>query len=360
MNVGNVSAEANNLVYRPLILPVQDVNILPDELEANSPTSVTDTYLQQIGELIKIENPTIRLSEEELQIRSAEFLEKNPDRLGNWIYYPWLDTVVRTLNKEDFQKVRTSRNQFKITPEEQSVLSTKTVGVVGLSVGQAAIVTLAMESVGGTLRMADFDTLDLSNLNRLRAGIHQLGMPKTVIAAREIAQINPYLNVEVFHEGVQPENAAEFMNGLDILVEECDSLPIKILLRHIAKQMRMPVIMDTSDRGMVDVERFDTEPERPVFHGRLAPWEGKDPSTFTEEDKQQLLFALVDYHSASDRAKESFAQIGKKITTWPQLASAVNLGGAMMTDTARRILLGQDVKSGRYYVDLEQMIGVDE
>ncbi len=54
--------------------------------------------------------------------------------------------------------------------------------------------------------------------------------------------------------------------------------------------------------------------------------------------------------------KYSLGEIGKSITTWPQLASSVMLGGALVTDTCRRILLDQLRSSGRYYVDFDQLI----
>lgn len=357
---GQELPEDDTSVYSVGIYPVDNPNELPEAIVDQSPSRISDRYEAQIAEYLKISYPGRSFSSEELETAVGDFLAADGAPLGNWVYYPWLDTAVRLLDESMFRKVRTSRNQYKITPEEQELLYGKTVGVVGLSVGQAAAVTLAMESVGGTLRLADFDTLDLSNLNRLRAGLHQLGLPKTIIAARQIAEIDPYLKVELFHEGVTPENAASFMNGLDLVVEECDSLPVKLLIRHLARSMQMPVIMDTSDRGMVDVERFDIEPERPVFHGKLREWEGRDPSTFTADDRTRMLFSLVDYEKASEKARKSFAEIGKSITTWPQLASAVTLGGAMMTDTARRILLGEEVNSGRYYVDLELLIGTHD
>jgi tRNA A37 threonylcarbamoyladenosine dehydratase len=53
----------------------------------------------------------------------------------------------------------------------------KRIGVVGLSVGQSVALTLALERSFGELRLADFDRLDLSNLNRIRAGVHDLNLP---------------------------------------------------------------------------------------------------------------------------------------------------------------------------------------
>ena len=44
---------------------------------------------------------------------------------------------------------------------------------------------------------------------------------------------------------------------------------MKVLLRERARELRMPVVMETSDRGVLDVERFDLEPDRPLLHGRM-------------------------------------------------------------------------------------------
>ena len=53
--------------------------------------------------------------------------------------------------------------------------------------------------------------------------------------------------------------------------------------------------------------------------------------------------------------KLSFLEIESTVSTWPQLGSAILLGGGVTTDTTRRILLGQSIQSGRYYVDLNKI-----
>ncbi len=50
-------------------------------------------------------------------------------------------------------------------------------------------------------------------------------------------------------------------------------------------------------------------------------------------------------------------EIKQTISTWPQLASAVALGGALCADVCRRILLDKYHESGRYFVDIEELIG---
>jgi len=216
-----------------------------------------------------------------------------------------------------------------------------------------------MERVCGHLRLADFDTVDLSNLNRLRAGVSTIGLKKTIVAAREIAEIDPFLDIEIYDEGINDDNIDEFLtlNGkLDILIEVCDSLYVKILSRNKAKELNIPVVMDTNDRGMLDIERFDLEPGRPVLHGLIAGLELENIEKMTMEERMPFILKMVGADSLSARMKSSMGEIGKSISTWPQLASSVVLGGAITADVCRRIFLGQFHESGRYYIDLDELI----
>ncbi|WP_218581895.1 hypothetical protein [Nocardia cyriacigeorgica] len=54
--------------------------------------------------------------------------------------------------------------------------------------------------------------------------------------------------------------------------------------------------------------------------------------------------------------RSAIGEIGRSLSSWPQLASGVMLGGALVADTARRILLGEPIPSGRTYIDLDELI----
>ena len=312
-----------------------------------------DQYELQLFDAFRILNPGIPKGSEAFEEAWQHYLAQEGGKdHGNWVFYPWLNTCVRVLDEWLFQQVRLSRNMHKISQEEQAVLQKKTVAIIGLSVGQSAAVTLAMEGTASTLRLADFDTLDLSNLNRLRAGVHQIGERKTRLAARAIVEINPYATIELFEEGATPENLKELLFGADVLLEECDALPIKIMARLAAKQLGIPVIMDTSDRGMLDVERFDLEPNRQLFHGLAGEINEATIQSLTPQSALELMMAVVDYPSVSERLKSSYAEMGKTLVSWPQLASEVMAGGAHAAEATRRILLNQAMPSGRYYLEL--------
>lgn len=323
---------------------------------------VIDEIESQLRELVKIRNPQKPLTEAEYEEQTAALLAgKSPHYYGCWVYYPWNKKLVHLLDKDEFIELRTSRNLYKITPEERSVLLEKKIAVIGLSVGQMIALTLVMERTCGEIRLADFDLIELSNMNRIRTSVSNIGVSKAVVAAREIAEMDPFIKVKIFTEGITEENIDVFLNDggkIDILVEECDGLDVKILSRIKARALGIPVVMETNDRGMIDIERYDLEPERGLLHG-LIPENMGDLNALrnlSNQEKVPLLGAMVGIENVSDRMKLSLTEMGKTISTWPQLASSVVLGGAMVTDVCRRILLKQTTLSGRYYVDFNELI----
>lgn len=323
---------------------------------------VSDELHSQLRELVKSKHPTRKFKPDELDAAARAYLNGAPaEEYGVWVFYPWLNHLVHILDKVEFRSVRTNRNQYKITPDERDILATKKIGVLGLSVGQTVALALSMERSFGELRIADFDMLELSNLNRIRSGVQDLGLLKTVSTARQIAEIDPFLNVKCFHEGLNEENLESFfLDGgrLDIIIDECDGIDIKILARHKAKELRVPVVMETSDRGMLDIERFDLEPNRPIMHGLIDHLDlnPKNLKGLTNEEKIPYILPMVGLDTMSDRLKASMLEVEQSITTWPQLASDVILGGAVSANVCRRIALNQFQSSGRFFVDMNEIV----
>ena len=323
---------------------------------------VSDTIDSQLKELIKTLHPsTFFLTEDSLALAVSDHLQgSDPFAYGVWVYYPWLEKVVHTLDEMEYTQVRTNRNKHKITAAEQAELSKKKIGVMGLSVGQSVSLTLAMERGFGELRIADFDVLDLSNLNRIRSGIQNVGLKKTTIVAREIAEIDPFLKVTCYDNGITAENIDAFLTDggqLDLLIDECDSFDIKISSRQKAKALGIPVLMEGSDRCTIDIERFDLEPERPVLHGFV---DHLDMSVYkdlkTMDERIPYIAPVTGIETLSPRMKASAVEIMNTISTWPQLGSAVIYGGGITADLSRKILLDQLHLSGRFFIDMDELI----
>jgi len=334
---------------------------LSNLLASNSTIQVIDDIVSQLKELIKSLNPSVKIKPEAYNSLIEEHLKgESLEEYGVWVYYPWNNKLIHLLDEQEFVEVRTNRNRYKITREEQTELMKKRVGIIGLSVGQSIALTMAMERVCGELRLADFDTAELSNLNRIRTGVQNLGLKKTIIAAREIAEIDPFLKVKLYSEGITKDTIDTFFidegEKLDMLVEVCDGLDIKIISRFKARELQIPVVMDTNDRGMLDIERFDLEPERKVLHGLIGDVNVEKLANLSGEEKIALVLNIAGRDSISVRGRASMIEVEQTINTWPQIASSVVLGGAVTTDVCRRILLNQLTTSGRYYIDLDDLI----
>lgn len=354
---------ANNLDFTPSffrLLIETDKKEFEILLSESKVSFIHDEIYSQLQELIKCLNPSIKINPAEYKTLIHQHLKGQViDNYGVWVYYPWSRRLVHILDEQEFVHVRTNRNQFKITKKEQELLQTKKIGVVGLSVGQSIALTMVLERTCGEIRLADFDTAELSNFNRLRTGLHNLGINKAILAAREIMEIDPFIRIRIFQDGLGSHNMNQFFTEgglLDLFIEVCDGMDIKIESRLKARELKIPVVMDTNDRGMLDIERFDLEPNRPILHGLADGLDATNIKNLSVEDKIPYILKIVGAETISTRLKASMMEVEQSINTWPQLASSVVLGGALTTDICRRILLGQFNESGRYYVDFDELI----
>ena len=318
-----------------------------------------DTIEQQLREWARTQSPAGSESEHRRIIDEEIKAVSDLIHYGRWFYYPWRRALTHLLPEDRFHSVRTNRNRNKIALAQQQYLRTKRIGVVGLSVGHAAALTVAQEGLCGEMRLADFDTIDMSNLNRLRTSVLNIGEPKTLIAARDIAELDPYLPVKSFSEGITEDNIERFLledGKLDLLIEECDAWHIKIKLREVARAHGIPVVMATDDRGLIDIERFDRDRTYPLLHGLLGGLTYEGAKQASARDRIALLYTFLGGDDqGSPLLRESLQQVGRELVSFPQLATDVHLSAALVADAARKVLLNQ-IESGRYRVDLDAII----
>ncbi|MEU1175537.1 ThiF family adenylyltransferase [Streptomyces microflavus] len=333
-------------------------------LDSGAVREVLDTVEDQLTELVTSREPRLRASPDAVERAvTTQLAGAGPQEYGTWVWYPWSGRLVHLLPREEFRLVRTDRNRGRIDRAQQRSLLGRRVGVIGLSVGSSAALTFAMEGIGGSFKLADFDALSVSNLNRLRAGVHHLGLNKCVLAARQMMEIDPWLDIEIHPDGLTDDTMdAFFTDGLgpiDLLVEECDTPYVKVAAREYARELGIPVVMDANDRGLLDVERFDLEPHRPLLHGLLGTTTSEELRDLTHEQMLDVILTMVDRDRLSPELSAAIPEIGRTLSSWPQLASGVALGGALTAEAARRILLGHPRPSGRFYTDLEVLTAGD-
>jgi molybdopterin/thiamine biosynthesis adenylyltransferase len=325
-----------------------------------------DTIDTQILELLACRNPSLgKANILSSGMVDAYLREKNKtlETYGVWVYYPWKNQLVHILDEEEFIEVRTNRNKYKITQEEQELLRTKKIGIAGLSVGRAVATTIALERIAGEIRLADMDNLELSNLNRINAPLFEMGMNKTISVAREISEVDPFIEVKCFVDGLIEDNMDSFFQEegkLDLFVEECDDIEVKIKSRLKCKELGIPVVMETNDNCVIDVERFDLEPDREIFHGALSGVNLEQVlKAKSIADKIDAFSLLLDFSLLSGGMKYSMNEINKTITSWPQLYTDVNYGASVLSVLIKSILLNRSSGSFRKSYSLNKALNLD-
>ena len=135
-------------------------------------------------------------------------------------------------------------------PEEmQTKLRNARVAVAGLGgLGSNIAVMLARSGVGELL-LVDFDTVDVTNLNRQMYLIPQLGKPKAEALPEILYQINPYLTYRSVCIKVTPDNVKELFSEYPIVCEAFDKPDQKaMLVRELL--MQCPKTIVVSGNGM--------------------------------------------------------------------------------------------------------------
>jgi tRNA A37 threonylcarbamoyladenosine dehydratase len=282
------------------------------------------------------------------------------DYYGVWHYFPWSNSLVQYPDAETHRQLLTSRNRELITADELKKLSTATVAHVGLSVGAHILEQTSHMGLGSKVILADPDIMSVPNLNRIHAGMPEVGMRKTDVAGIRLSELNPYVKQVHLREGITPYNVHVFEQyPPDLFFEEVDHLPTKILMRKAAEKARAPLIMatDTGDRTMIDVERYDIGGVEPFLGAltreELAQIEKQSP---TPKQTVEIITKLIGMENISVRLAKSLGQIGISLGGIAQLGTTASVGGAYAAVAGREILLGRGPATGRYKVTPQQVL----
>jgi adenylyltransferase/sulfurtransferase len=112
------------------------------------------------------------------------------------------------------------------------------VGAGGL--GSPTALYLAAAGVG-TLGIVDFDTVDLSNLQRqVLHGTSDVGRPKIDSARDRIVDLNPHVVVDTHRTQLTSANALEILGSYDVIVDGTDNFPTRYLVNDACVMLGKP------------------------------------------------------------------------------------------------------------------------
>jgi molybdopterin/thiamine biosynthesis adenylyltransferase/rhodanese-related sulfurtransferase len=148
----------------------------------------------------------------------------------------------------------------------QEKLAAARVLVIGAGgLGSPAALYLAAAGVG-TLGIADFDRVEVHNLQRqLLHDDRSLGEPKVQSALRRLQSTNPHIRVVPHGGGVTPTNAVELFSGYDILVDGTDNFAARYLNGDAAALSRRPLVYGSVFKFEGQVSVFDPAQGGPCY-----------------------------------------------------------------------------------------------
>lgn len=95
----------------------------------------------------------------------------------------------------------------------------------------------------GTLGIVDFDTVDLSNLQRqIWHGTDDVGRYKVDSAKDSIARINPDVNVIAYKEKINSQNIKDLINDYDVVIDATDNFPTRYLINDACYFAKKPLV----------------------------------------------------------------------------------------------------------------------
>lgn len=114
--------------------------------------------------------------------------------------------------------------------EIKQILKTKTVGIAGCGgLGSNCAVALARVGVG-RLIIADYDLVEISNLNRQFYFYDQIGMLKVAALKQNLYRINPEVRVNTFDIRLCQSDIIEIYSKCDVIVEAFDKAEMKYMI----------------------------------------------------------------------------------------------------------------------------------
>jgi len=134
------------------------------------------------------------------------------------------------------------------------------VGAGGL--GSPALMYLAAAGVG-TLGIVEFDVVDESNLQRqIIHGQSDIGKSKAQSAKESIAEINPYVKVNIHEVRLDVDNVMELFSQYDLIVDGTDNFATRYLVNDAAVLLKKPYVWGS-------IYRFDGQAS--VFWAEHGP-----------------------------------------------------------------------------------------
>ena len=129
------------------------------------------------------------------------------------------------------------------SPEEFRKLQNSVVGIIGAGgLGSNCAVNLVRSGIRNLI-VADYDIVELSNLNRQHYFSCHVGQYKVEALQDVLTALNSNVIVKIYKDKLTTENIPEIYKKADILIEAFDAVEAKSMFLEAATSVDVPKIM---------------------------------------------------------------------------------------------------------------------
>jgi len=204
------------------------------------------------------------------------------------------------------------------TDQDMEILKKSKVCIVGCGgLGGYTLEFIARVGIR-EITVVDGDVFDETNLNRqLLSMSDNLGEVKVLEAKKRISLMDPETQITAVHDYLGPHNAGKIIDGMDIVIDALDNIPIRLVLQQACEEKNIPLV-----------------------HGAIAGWYGQVTTVMPGDRTLNRV-----YPSGQRQGIET--EIGNPSFT-PAYVSSIQVSEALKVLTDK----GEILRNQMMYIDL--------
>lgn len=145
---------------------------------------------------------------------------------------------------------------------QKALLNARVLCVGAGGIGSPALLYLAAAGVGH-IGIIEFDTVDESNLQRqVLFTTRSVGLSKAVVAKEKLQDLNPEIEITIYEDELDAENAPKLFKNYDIILDGTDNFETKFLINDAAVKYSKPWVYGA-------IQGFDGQAS--VFNAQNGP-----------------------------------------------------------------------------------------
>ena len=145
----------------------------------------------------------------------------------------------------------------------QEKLRAGKVAVVGAGGLGCPVLQYLVAAGVGEIGIIDDDTVDLTNLHRqILYSADDIGKNKAITAVEKLSVLNPFVSLTAYPDRLNVENAADLLNGYDLIIDGSDNFETRYLVNDFCVELNKPFVFGSILRfeGQISVFNYQGGP----------------------------------------------------------------------------------------------------